>query len=64
MAKLLIAKGAEVNAKAYQDFTPLHYAANKQVAELLIAKGADIKMKTTFGATPLNSAASGGRTQR
>lgn len=46
--ELLIAKGADVNAKNKIDRTPLHNAAsqgNKDVAELLIAKGVDVNAK-------------------
>ncbi len=45
IAELLIAEGADVNAKGYLDGTPLHPAAwygHKEVVELLIANGADV----------------------
>ena len=41
-------------------WTPLGFAANKEVAALLIAKGADVNAKNDFGVTPLYGAASGG----
>ena len=47
--------GADVNAK--DDFdgrTPLHEAANKEIAELLIAKGADVNAQNGGGRTPLD----------
>jgi cytohesin len=61
-AALLIAKGADVNAKGETEETPLHSAAlshaatfgQKEVAELLIAKGADVNAKEVEGATPLH----------
>jgi ankyrin repeat protein len=45
VAELLIAKGADVNAKGAYGWTPLHMAASSdriKVAQTLIAKGADI----------------------
>ena len=55
-AQLLLAKGADVNAKSNDGDTPLHVAAitnNKDVAELLLAKGAGIDAKNAHGITPL-----------
>ena len=61
VVELLIAKGADVNAKVDRHgMTPLHYAASrghKEIAELLIANGADVNAKTGDGWTPLYSAA-------
>ncbi|NRB28689.1 MAG: ankyrin repeat domain-containing protein, partial [Roseibacillus sp.] len=58
IVELLIAKGADVNAKFEDDgSTPLHLAAWKghfETAELLIAKGADVNAKDKDGETPLN----------
>jgi len=70
--ELLIANGADVNAKGTRrwyfsgesDFTPLHYAAelgHKDIAELLVASGANIETKTKFGGyTQLHFAAGKG----
>jgi hypothetical protein len=63
-AALLIATGAEVNAKDEDGWTPLHYAAwrgKKEVAELLIANGADVNAKDVAGETPLHKAVIDGR---
>ena len=60
IAELLIAKGADVNAKGFNDLTLLHFAAQKghnEVAELLIANSADVNAKERRGGTPLHSAA-------
>jgi len=49
-----LAAGTDVNAKGYGGSTPLHFAANKEIAELLIAKGADVNAKDKNGRTPLD----------
>jgi ankyrin repeat protein len=60
--KEFLAAGADVNVKddTYGGFTPLHIAANKEVAELLIANGADVNAKDDGGVTPLHSASTFG----
>ncbi|MEG5063542.1 ankyrin repeat domain-containing protein [Microcoleus sp. B3-A4] len=45
MAKLLIAKGANVNAKNKNGITPLHTAQSKAIAQILLAAGAKINIK-------------------
>jgi ankyrin repeat protein len=59
--ELLIAKGADVNAKNNSGWTPLLMAVlgdRKEVIELLIAKGADVNAKDSRkdsrGETPLD----------
>lgn len=56
VVELLIAKGAEINAKAKDGDTPLHdasYEGKVGVAELLIARGADVNAADKSGDTPL-----------
>ncbi len=46
--KLLVAKGADINAKDYNGTTPLHEAAwsgHKDVVELLVDNGANVSAK-------------------
>jgi ankyrin repeat protein len=52
---LLLARGADVNAKQQSDYTPLHGAASRgdiEMATLLLAHGADREARGTDGLTP------------
>ncbi|MDP9317065.1 MAG: ankyrin repeat domain-containing protein [Chloroflexota bacterium] len=56
IARLLIAAGADLNARGLHGWTPLHYAAHHgspTVAQVLINSGADINQKDEVGFTPL-----------
>jgi len=55
--KWLLKHKAEVNATAYDGFTPLHLTKDGAVAKLLIHARADLKRKDNWGRTPLQRAA-------
>jgi ankyrin repeat protein len=62
IVRLLLSKGADVNAKDYEhgtEMTPLHYAVepphNSAIIELLIAHGGDVNGRDLSGRTPLYS---------
>ncbi|MDP6417820.1 MAG: ankyrin repeat domain-containing protein, partial [Gammaproteobacteria bacterium] len=64
IVELLIAGGADVNAKGYRERTALHEAAangKNEIVELLIAKGADVNAKDEDGWTPLHHPARYGK---
>jgi ankyrin repeat protein len=63
VARLLIARGANVNVFDERDYTPLKIAVNggyREMVELLIAHGALINPIDTIGMSPLHFAAAGG----
>jgi hypothetical protein len=58
VARILVAKGADVNAKDFQNSTPLFAASQgyDEIVELLIGSGADVNQKDTVGSRPLDDA--------
>jgi len=66
IARLLIAHGANVNARAASGHIPLHEAAgngNVELVTLLIENGADVNARTDDGKTPLDFAIEYKRTE-
>lgn len=63
VARLLLAGGAQVNARGLREETPLHmamYDGHREVAEVLLASQADANARNTVGETPLHLAARNG----
>jgi len=52
----LIENEANVNAVAYNGFTPLHLTEKKEIADILIKAGANLNQKDNYGKTPLLNA--------
>ncbi|KAH7000722.1 ankyrin repeat-containing domain protein [Ilyonectria destructans] len=63
IVKLLLEKGADVEAKDEYGRTPLSWAAedgHEDIVKLLFEKGADVEAKDKHGGTPLSRAAAKG----
>jgi len=56
IARVLLAKGADVNAKKWDDQTPLHWASNDGVTRVLLEYGADPNARDSDNHTPLHRA--------
>jgi ankyrin repeat protein len=61
LLEAFIAAGADVNHKDRALRTPLHYTANRTLAEILYQHRADLSAKDKYGLTPLHSACKKGR---
>jgi ankyrin repeat protein len=64
IAEFLISKGVDINAKGYQDKTPLHMVGCTEICALLISKGTDIEARDKNGRTPLFEACSSIRSKK
>ena len=64
ICRLLLDKGAKVEAKNSDGWTPLHYAARNdhiEIVRLLCDRGADVEACSNDGRRPLHTAAMNGR---
>ena len=58
-AAVLLANGADINARGEDDDTPLHRAVaggKAEMVDFLISQGADTHLKNRYGDTPLDHA--------
>jgi ankyrin repeat protein len=63
VCRMLLAAGADVDARQHGGFTPLHEAAQHgdvEMAELFLSAGADPSLRADDGATPAEIAARAG----
>ncbi len=61
LVKFMIERGADLNAKCYNDFTALHLCQSPESAKVLIEAGADASCASSFGQTALQYVALSGR---
>lgn len=59
--QLLLANGADVNAKDVRGETVLHIAPSKEISKLFLVRGLNVNVNRNDGATPLHLAAVYGR---
>ena len=57
MVRFLVEHGADVNARCYNNFTPLHLTSEAEVAQILVQSGADLQAESSAG-TPVQRAVS------
>lgn len=57
VVRWLVQHGADVNARCYNEFTPLHLASNAPIATILVKAGGKLNVHSSFGATPMQCAA-------
>ena len=59
MSKILVGKGADINAKEINGYTPLHFAVMYEkipIASMLIKHGSNVQSSCNSGNTPLHLA--------
>ncbi len=56
IVKWLLDNGAVVDAQAYNKFTPLHLAKQREIVELILQKKPDLTRRDAFGKTALQDA--------
>eukprot|EP00009_Paramoeba_aestuarina_P017922 CAMPEP_0201528256 /NCGR_PEP_ID=MMETSP0161_2-20130828/37783_1 /ASSEMBLY_ACC=CAM_ASM_000251 /TAXON_ID=180227 /ORGANISM="Neoparamoeba aestuarina, Strain SoJaBio B1-5/56/2" /LENGTH=331 /DNA_ID=CAMNT_0047929457 /DNA_START=215 /DNA_END=1206 /DNA_ORIENTATION=+ len=64
LVKILLSKGADINAKTKFGTTPLHCAAwqgDSKMVSVLLAHGANLRLENTYGEVPFHCAAREGK---
>jgi ankyrin repeat protein len=57
IVRILVERGANVNARCIYGLTPLHHAGSLEIAVFLVEHGADVNARDKNGRTPLHSVA-------